>query len=267
MKKFLKFIFWLTVFAILSAGLLYFLYSKDQADTLSAARPLDTLFNEVRERPDYVPGDQIPEFLKEATVSVEDARFYDHDGLDYWGLIRAALSQFIPIFDRSGGSTITQQVVKNLYGRFEGGIAWKGSEMLLALQLEKMYSKDEILTVYLNIINYGDNYTGIAQASSGYFQCLPMNLNEAESSLLAGIPQSPAYFALNDHFANAKNKQKIVLESMVRNHYISEDEADQIYAEPINYVAHGQWMIGTACLYQQKAFSPLSFLSISAFSL
>lgn len=246
MKKFFRFVFGFLLAALIVAGGAYYYYSKDQAEKLTAQMPLDQAFTEVTMRADFVPADQIPQFAKEATVAVEDARFYIHSGLDLMGTFRAALSQVIPVFDRSGGSSITQQVVKNLYGKFEGGLSWKGTEMILALELERSFSKDQILAVYMNIINYGDNFTGIGQASWGYFACEPMMLNDAESSLLAGIPQSPANFGLNDHFDAAKNKQKVVLEAMVRNNNITQEQADQIYAEPISFIQYGQWVTAMA---------------------
>lgn len=258
-KKFFRFILLSALIFMFAAGAFYYFYSKQQVQELTASKDLNTLFTEVQHRPDFVPGDQIPQFLKEATVALEDARYYEHDGLDLIGLVRAGISQVIPIFDKSGGSTITQQVIKNLYGEFDGGIAWKGTEMLLALELDKNFSKDEILAVYLNIINYGDNYNGIGQASAGYFACTPLQLNEAESSLLAGIPQSPTNFALSTNFAAAKNKQKVVLDAMVRHHMVTQEQADQIYAEPIHYIAYGQWLTGTAYIPIQLNESVFSF--------
>lgn len=247
-KRFFKALLLIFLIALISCGAGYFYYSWNQKNEMEAERPMAQLAENVMNSPGFVPSDQIPDFLKEATVSVEDSRFYSHQGLDYPSIVRAFLSQFLPFFQKSGGSTITQQVVKNLYGRYEGGIKWKGTEMLMAMELEKMYSKEQILSMYLNIINYGNDYHGIGQASQGYFLCLPMQLDQAECSILAGIPQSPSNYELTGHFDAAKAKQKIVLNAMVRNHYISQEEADQIYAQPIYYVASGYWQEGLAAV-------------------
>ena len=106
-------------------------------------------------------------------MAIEDRRFYEHQGLDIIGLLRAAASQFLPDMVRSGGSTIGQQTVKNLYGLFEPTLEIKVAEVFLASQLNDLYSKDEILALYMNIINYGDGHIGITNAARGYFGVEP----------------------------------------------------------------------------------------------
>lgn len=241
MKKFWKTLMLLILVIGLIFGGLFLFYGKKEAEEMQAYASLESLVQKTTSRADYVPYENISPFLLEATVSVEDARFYRHGALDLIGMARGILSQFIPGMNKSGGSSITQQVVKNLYQRFNGGLEWKAAEIRLAFELENMLSKNEILALYVNIINYGDGNIGINKASYGYFGYSPAELTDGEAALLAGIPQNPTYYQLSDHAANAKQKQAVVLESMVRNKKISQEEADSIYQETLYYQANGQW--------------------------
>ena len=246
MKKILKWILFLVIAAVIFACSAFLYRGWQDSRTVEQAASLEQVCQKVMNSEDFVPYDQIPKDLLNATVAVEDARYYTHGAVDLFSIARAVASQFLPFLEKSGGSTITQQTVKNLYQYYGGGMEWKGAEMVLAIKLENLYTKDEILALYVNIINYGDEHTGIRQAAAGYFQCEPMQLNMEECTLLAGIPQSPANLQLSNHFSAAKAKQKTVLEAMVRNNYITQQQADEIYAQPIWYVAHGAWQQGVA---------------------
>ena len=114
---------------------------------------------------------------------------------------------------------------------YDTSITRKITEAFLTYELEGNYEKDEILELYLNVINYGDGYIGIAAASRGYFGKEPSQLTLDEASLLAGIPQSPSNFQLSDHLAQAQEKQKVVLEAMVRENKISEAQMNEIVGE------------------------------------
>ncbi len=246
MKRFFKFL----LTALLTAAIClcgWFVWkSNSDADQLESVYPLSEVVASVESRPGFVPYEDISPFLEDAIVSVEDARFYRHSGIDVIGLGRALLSQFVPFMAKSGGSSITQQTVKNLYGMFDAGVDWKGEEIILAMRLEKLCSKEEILALYLNIINFGDGYTGIAEAAAGYFGVTPMELTQSQATILAGIPQTPSNFQLSDHFPQARAKQQIVLNAMVRNKEITREEAEQIYAEPVIYFNGSQWVQGVS---------------------
>lgn len=238
MKKLFAAVFWLAVLAAAVFGGWFAWSGFHGADEYEQKQSLESLVEVVRSKPDYVPYDQVSPFLYEATIAVEDARYDSHGGLDFKAIVRAAVSQVVPGMPKSGGSTIAQQTVKNLYHVYEGDVQWKAAEMVLAVRLEQMYSKEEILSLYVNVINYGDEHHGIYQASTGYFGILPSQLSEGQASLLAGIPQSPGYYQLSDHFEQAKEKQKVVLQAMVRNHYIDQTKADEIYNQPV-YSVYG----------------------------
>ncbi|MCF0106532.1 MAG: transglycosylase domain-containing protein, partial [Holdemanella sp.] len=201
------------------AGFLTFkgyMYYQD----LQRKKPLDQLMLQVENRDDFIPFEDLPQDLFNATVAIEDKRFVEHSGIDYFSLIRAILSQFTPA--RSGGSTITQQTAKNLYELYDTDLDRKFAEIFMAMHLEKNYSKGEIFAVYVNIINYGDLNMGIYQASTNYFHVHPSQLRLEQCAILAGIPQSPANYQLSNHYDKAKIRQKQVLKAMADCGYIQQ---------------------------------------------
>ena len=191
MKKFVKFIFKLLLILIIAFVGIFFGKGYWGYLELTQSQSVDDVVSEVTSRSTFVGYDDLSPELVRATVAIEDRRFYDHGGVDYIGLMRALVSQFDDDLLKSGGSTITQQLAKNLYGMFDGTWDRKSTELFVARYLEKHYSKNEIIALYVNVINYGNNYTGIYEASYGYFDTDPEDLTIAQAYLLAGIPQSP----------------------------------------------------------------------------
>lgn len=182
----------------------------------------------IRNEKNYVSYDDISETLLEATVSIEDRRFYDHNGVDYRSMARALVENIFAGEIVGGGSTITQQLAKNVYFTYQPSYIRKVSEIFVAYDLEKVLSKKEILELYVNVINYGDNYIGIKAAAEGYFHKEPKDLTLDEATLLAGLPQSPANFQLSNHEAEARIRQKQVLKAMVRDGHISETQMETL---------------------------------------
>ncbi|MBQ9044050.1 MAG: penicillin-binding protein [Eggerthellaceae bacterium] len=179
--------------------------------------------------------EQINPLLIEATISVEDARYYEHGGVDYYGVMRALVNNLTG-GRIEGASTITQQFVRNtiLASEMEDiSFKRKAREMFIATQLEKEYSKDEILNMYLNTINYGAGAHGIEAAARRYFSKSATDLTLAEAALLAGIPQSPTYNDPLLYPENALNRRNIVLDRMFDEHYITQEEHDAAIATPI----------------------------------
>lgn len=220
---------------IILLGLGGFLGVKGYAEykDLTSQTSVETVVEQIQSSPTFVPYESLPSNLIRATISIEDRRFYEHGGIDYIGLARGTLSQVIPQLAQSGGSTITQQVAKNLYGMFEQTLERKIVEMFIAKELESKYTKNEILALYVNIINYGDNHFGIYEASTGYFGVEPEYLTLAQASLLAGLPQSPNNYQLSDHFQQAKVRQHQVLEAMAECSYINESDIEAIYTQDV----------------------------------
>lgn len=177
------------------------------------------------EKRTYVPIDDLPEYLIHATVAIEDSEFYTHSGFDINGILRSAFRIASEGEIRGGGSTITQQLVKNVFLSTEQTFTRKFKELILSLQLEAKYSKDEILQMYLNEVAYGGNYYGIGAASEGYFGKAARDLTLEEAVFLAGLPQAPSLYSPRSgdpELALARYEQ--VLSRMVIEGYLSEDE-------------------------------------------
>lgn len=189
------------------------------------------------DRSHYTRLDEIPTSLQQAVVAVEDKRFYDHHGFDMEGILRATLVNLQQGEIDEGASTITQQLVKNLFLTHERSFGRKAEEFLLALSMEFNYSKDEILEMYLNTIYYGSSYYGIEEASEGYFGKCPRELQLPEAAMLAGLPNAPSLYSPYVDFMMAKKRQFIVLDAMVRAGYIDKTIAEDAKIKPI-YLAH-----------------------------
>lgn len=185
----------------------------------------------------YVKLQDIPESMQQAVVAVEDRKFYNHWGFDMEGIFRASLVNLQYGQVREGASTITQQLVKNLFLSQEQTMGRKAEEFVLAMDMELNYSKDEILELYLNTIYFGSGYYGIKEASEGYFGKEPAMLALPESAMLAGIPNAPALYSPYVDFMLAKKRQFIVLDAMTAAGYLRESVADDAKIKPI-YLAH-----------------------------
>lgn len=181
----------------------------------------------------YVPLDEIPDDMQHAIIAVEDNRFYSHHGIDPEGMLRAALVNLQYGDIEEGASTITQQLVKNLFLSHEQSFGRKAEEILLAFAMEANYSKDEILEMYLNTIYYGSGYYGIGPASHGYFGKAPQELKLPEAAMLAGIPNAPTAYSPYNDFLMSKKRQLIVLDAMQKNGYIDERTAEAAKIAPI----------------------------------
>jgi len=177
------------------------------------------------ERRSYVKIDELPAYVPEAFVAIEDARFYQHFGVDIIGILRAMVVNLVKKDLAQGASTITQQLVRNVYLTQEKSFIRKIREALLALQLERVYTKKEILEMYLNVIYFGNGNYGIEEASENYFGKPATKLSLSEAALLAGIPRRPNYYAPTINFEAANTRKNLVLDKMVEQGYISVEEA------------------------------------------
>ncbi|CUH95186.1 putative membrane protein [Propionispora sp. 2/2-37] len=181
----------------------------------------------------YVPLADIPIAMQQAIISVEDNRFYQHIGLDIEGILRATLVNMQAGAIAEGGSTITQQLVKNIFLSHDQTMGRKVEEALLSLDMELRYSKEEILEMYLNSIYFGSGAYGIGPAAQIYFGKQPADLNLAEIAMLAGLPNAPSLNSPYVDFGAAKKRQAIVLGSMVKNAYIGPSTAEEAKLTPI----------------------------------
>jgi penicillin-binding protein 1A len=186
------------------------------------------------ERRNFTPLRQIPKVMQQAVLASEDARFYEHSGVDMKGVVRAGLAQF----NRSrsqGASTITMQVARNFYLSSEKTYTRKIYEMLLAFKMESVLSKDQILEVYMNQIFLGQRAYGFASASEIYFGKSLKDISTAEAAMLAGLPQAPSAYNPINNPDRAKSGQLRILDRMFDNGYITAAQREQARAEPLRY--------------------------------
>ena len=169
--------------------------------------------------------EQIPANLQHAFIAIEDNRFYEHKGVDPRGLLRAVYTNIVAQEIAEGGSTITQQLAKNAYLTQDRTYKRKIQEIFLALQLEKQYTKQEILELYLNQIYFGQGAYGVQAAAKTYFGKNVEDLNLAECAMLAGIPKSPNYYSPFNNINAAMARRDTVLDQMVTYGYVSRNEA------------------------------------------
>jgi penicillin-binding protein 1A len=198
------------------------------------------------EKRTVVPYDAIPKLLVNAVVAAEDADYFQHGGLNYRGMVRAFLEDVLRGRRAQGGSSITQQVVKNLVLSPERTMRRKVQEIILARQLSEKLSKEEVLALYLNQIYYGHGRYGCEEAARYFFGKSVRDINLAEAALLAGLPQSPERLSPRKHPDAAKTRQRYVLGQMVAHGYIEQATADRVAAEPIRLAREPAAARGTA---------------------
>ena len=194
---------------------------------------VETALNHRIKKEHWVNGDVIPEYTKNALVAIEDKRYYNHGAIDVLGVTRAFYVNSVAGETVEGGSTITQQLVKNLFLSSKRTMSRKAEEAILAVEMEHYYSKDEILTMYLNTVYYGHNYYGIKEAAEGYFGTSPSRLTLGQCAMLAALPNAPTYLDPYENYKGAKARQKLVLAQMVDQGMISQAEADYAYKQEL----------------------------------
>ena len=212
---------------------------------------------------EWINLDLIDKDLINATISIEDKRFYSHNGFDYIRIIKSIYNNIKYKNIVEGASTISQQYARNLYLNFDRNWERKIKEAFLALKLETSYSKNEILEGYLNTINYGNGVMGIQNASKYYFNKSAENLSLAESYMLAGIPGSPQEYSPINNEKKAKKRQRVILDSMVRNKYITKKEADDAYNVKLTYYGKKDSLnLSTLMYYKDAVVNELEKLNI-----
>ena len=179
---------------------------------------------------DAVKLEDVSPYVKEAFLAIEDKKFYSHHGLHFKGIIRAVLTNFLKGKATQGGSSITQQLAKNAFLTPERTFARKVKEAILTYQIERTYTKDEILERYLNEIYFGSGSYGIKIAADQYFRKDPKDLNIAEAALLAGIPNRPTKYDPNRSLENALHRQQIILKEMFEDGRITKEEYEEALA-------------------------------------
>lgn len=193
---------------------------------------LEDKVKQIQSEEKYVKLSEVPSYYTNAVIAVEDHRYKDHGAIDIIAIGRAIFSNIKAKELNEGGSTITQQVAKNLFFITEDDfISRKIAEYFVALDLEQKYSKDDILELYINTIYFGEGYYGIKEASIGYYNKEPKDLNLYEATLLAGVPNAPSVYNPRVNKDLSENRQRKVIRSMVEYGYLSQEEANKILEE------------------------------------
>jgi penicillin-binding protein 1A len=251
LKTFFKILIWffssVAFLGICTAGIFWYLWSSNlpYIGSLQEYRPpiVTEILSEDGEvigrfwdeKRFLVPLNELPEHLVHAFVAAEDSRFYEHEGLDFQGIIRAFIKNLKAGKIEQGGSTITQQVTKSLLLKnTKRTYRRKVREAILSMQIERKFSKDRIIFLYLNQIYLGEGAYGVEAAARTYFGKSARDLDLAESALLAGLPQAPSRYSPVQHFQKARNRQHYVLKRMLEAGYITEQQMKKAVAEHLS---------------------------------
>ncbi len=204
-----------------------------------------------KEKRIVVPTEKIPKMLVDAFIAAEDARFYKHEGIDFFSILRALFKNIEARTIVQGGSTITQQVTKSLLLSPERSYLRKVREAILAYRIEKSLTKEEILYVYLNQIYLGHGAYGVEAAAENYFSKTCSELNLAECALLAGLPQAPSRYSPFRNFKRAKERQVYVLNRMLAEGYITNIQATEAINTPLDIKPRHNWYIEQVPYYTE----------------
>ena len=242
MKIIRKFFVFLIIFLVLFVSTIYLYVRLSPKITINSANKLsfydiynNEFFTGTKDN-EWANISDISEYLINCTIYTEDKHFYKHFGFDFPRIISALYNNIISHSNSQGASTITQQYAKNLFLDFDRTWKRKWDEAWYTLRIEANYSKDEILEGYLNTINYGHGQYGIKSASKFYFNKDCKDLSLAEASILAGIPKAPSRYSPIINFDEAKKRQYIVLNTLLKNKIISEKEMNDAYNEELNLI-------------------------------
>ncbi len=229
MIKFFKRIIMLIIFIIIAVLSVFVYQGYELFQEAIIETSIEEKIEEIKsENPNYIKYENLPEDYINAIVAVEDRRFFEHNGIDIVSITRAIIKNIQAMSLEEGGSTITQQLAKNTYFTQKKELTRKVAEVFMAFEYENACTKEEILELYVNTIYFGDGYYCVYDASQGYFDKDPKDMNLYESTLLAGIPNAPSVYAPTKNPELAKERQAQVLSKMVKYEYLSQDDADKV---------------------------------------
>lgn len=262
MKK-LKFLFKMALFCFIICGALVlglYIYAKvtpkfniKNSNSIVLLDKNDEIFFESNGSSDWIPLDEISPYVIQATIATEDKNFYKHFGFDFPRILKAIYTNIKTKSKRVGASTITQQYARNLYLSMEKTWSRKIEEAWLSFKMEIDYEKDDILEGYLNTINYGLGNYGIESASQFYFNKSAKDLDLAEASILSGIPKSPSNYNPISDLIEAKKRQSVVLKMMVKNEYITQEEADEAFNKELTFIGKKENLNLSTLMYYEDA--------------
>lgn len=233
-KGFFKLFFSLVLIALvllLGTGTYFGIQGYNMYRDAVEQTPINEKVESIRSRDGFTEYEELPKTYVNAVISVEDKRFWSHHGIDYLAIGRAAWNDIQTMSFAEGGSTITQQLMKNEYFTQEKKLERKFAEVFAAWEIEKEYSKEDIFELYVNIIYFGSGYYGIYDAAEGYFGKEPSKLTDYEAVMLAGLPNAPSAYSPDASPELARQRMKQVLSRMVECKVISQEEANRIFSE------------------------------------
>jgi hypothetical protein len=219
-----KLLITLLVLIIFVISILFIIGYTTYASALKE-KPLLERVSEITSKENFVKFSDMSDYYRNAVVAVEDHRFYDHGPVDFIAICRAFYTNIKNKELQEGGSTITQQVAKNVVFSQEQSWTRKLGEIFAAFDLEKNYTKNEIFEIYVNTAYFGDGFYGIYNASHGYYNKEPKDLNLDEASMLAGVPNAPSLYSPNVNLNLAKKRQAHVIKKMQEYGYITKEQA------------------------------------------
>ena len=228
MKKIKRLIFFIIIISII-VGTILVLNGKKMYENALSEISLSDKVEEIRTDSNFVKLDDLPKHYTNAIIAVEDNRYYEHGAIDIIAIGRAIWTNIRNLELREGGSTITQQVAKNLFFIYEtDAVTRKIAEIFAAFDLEKNYSKSDILELYVNTIYFGDGYYGIKEACKGYLDKEPSEMTLYDCTMMAGIPNAPSVYAPTANPELTRSRQKKVILDMVKHGYLSQVQANSI---------------------------------------
>lgn len=229
--KTIKRLLWLILIVLVIVAGVQIKGGYDKYQHALADRPLNEVLDELQDKDNYTQYEDVPEIYYKALVAVEDRRFYKHNGFDIIGSARAIYNDIKAWELLEGGSTISQQLAKNLYFPQDNTLRRKIAEIFMAMKIEREYEKEDVLEFYVNGIYYGSGYYSIYDASVGYFGKAPKHMTDYECTLLVGIPNAPSVYSLDINPDLAHQRQEKVVDCMVELEYITDDEGNNILEE------------------------------------
>ncbi len=227
--KFIKKLIFLLLIATIIIFSIVALNGKKMYDEKISKMSLQDTIAKIESDKNYVKLDDLPDDYKNAIIAVEDHRFKKHGAIDLIAIGRAIWINVTNFELREGGSTITQQVAKNIFFISEDdALTRKSAEIFAAFDLEKNYSKDKILELYVNTIYFGDGYYGIKEACNGYLNIEPSQMTLYDCTMMAGIPNAPSVYNPSANPKLTRSRQKKVISDMVEYGYLTQDQADKL---------------------------------------
>ncbi len=230
-------VLWIIILVIVSAvvitiGIFAAIGAKMHFDAVGA-KPITQMAEEIRSQSDFISYDELPGFYIDAVLATEDRQFENHCGINPASILRALWHDITTLSLEQGGSTITQQLAKNLYYTQEKKLSRKFAEVFTAFAIENTLTKNEIFELYVNTIYFGSGYYGISEAAGGYYQKQVSELSDYECAMLAGLPNAPTAYSLDTAPELAKQRLGQVLAAMTDWGVIPEEKAQEVLSENI----------------------------------